>query len=191
MRLTPVCSSDPAPKSSSASIAPPRGHPAEAAPASDTVVGLTCGACKQPILDSNGNPRTSSAHSCRTCGASLHSVVMCDNVWQPLEDGGGNYMGQDTHSPRLGIAVFVHGLGLQSQSLKTGWDCSPSPKPVPQSSRDCSPSPRPVPQNARDCSPSPLTLSLKIAQNHKRNPQKLLKSLKIAQNSPKLLSNFY
>ena len=76
--------------------------------------------------------------------------------------------GQDTHSPRLGIAVFAHGLGLQSQPLKTGWDCSPSPKPVPQSSRDCSPSPRPVPQNARDCSPSPLTLSLKIAQNHKK-----------------------
>ena len=98
---------------------------------------------------------------------------------------------QDTHSPRLGIAVFVHGLGLQSQSLKTGWDCSPSPKPVPQSSRDCSPSPRPVPQNARDCSPSPLTLSLKIAQNHKRNPQKLLKSLKIAKNGSTLLSNFY
>ena len=59
------------------------------------MVGLTCGACKQPILDSNGNPRTSSAHSCRTCSASLHSVVMCDNVWQPLEDGGGNYMGQE------------------------------------------------------------------------------------------------
>ena len=77
---------------------------------------------------------------------------------------------QDTHSPRLGIAVFVHGLRLQSQSLKTGWDCSPSP--------------RPVPQNARDCSPSPLTLSLKIAQTRSRwlkIAQKLLKSLKIAQ----------
>ena len=39
----------------------------------------------------------------------------------------------------------MHGLGLKSQSLKTGWDCSPSPRPVPRNPRDCSPSPGPVP----------------------------------------------
>ena len=60
----------------------------------------------------------------------------------------------------------MYGLRLQSQSLKTGWDCSPSP--------------RPVPQNARDFSPSPLTLSLKIAQNRSKLLKSLKKSLKIA-----------
>ena len=41
----------------------------------------------------------------------------------------------------------MHGLGLKSQSLKTGWDCNPGPRPVPRNPRDCSPSPGPVSPN--------------------------------------------
>ena len=42
---------------------------------------------------------------------------------------------QDTHSPRLRIAVFAMALGCSTQSLKDMWDGSLSPRPVPQPSR--------------------------------------------------------
>ena len=42
---------------------------------------------------------------------------------------------QDTHSPRLRIAVFAMALGCSTQSLKDMWDGSLSPRPVPQPCR--------------------------------------------------------
>ena len=143
-------------------------RPGGAAAAPGGAQGHTCGT----HAHHRRRARTRTRRSCCAC-ARTHASRPC------------RAPAQDTHSPRLGIAVFVYGLRLQSQSLKTGWDCSPSPRPVPQNARDYIPSPRPVPQNARDCSPSPLTLSLKIAQNRSKwlkMAKKWLKSLKMAQN---------
>lgn len=46
---------------------------------------LVCGACAQDIVDANGKPRTSVAHSCLACKKSLHSYVVCSAVHQPSE----------------------------------------------------------------------------------------------------------
>ena len=50
--------------------------------------GIKCGACKQLMLDDDGQPRTSCAHQCKnkTCKAWLHSGILCSSVWQPYED---------------------------------------------------------------------------------------------------------
>jgi len=49
------------------------------------MAGINCGACKQPILDDNNQPRTSCSHTCKACKAWLHSGVLCAAVWEPCE----------------------------------------------------------------------------------------------------------
>ena len=37
--------------------------------------------------DADGQPRTTAAHHCRACRQPLHSAMMCEKVWEPIEFG--------------------------------------------------------------------------------------------------------
>ena len=68
--------------------------------------GIKCGACKQLMLDDDGQPRTSCAHQCKnkTCKAWLHSGILCSSVWQPYKDGNNYFCGRaciEAHNARM------------------------------------------------------------------------------------------
>ena len=56
--------------------------------------GISCGACKQPMLDDDDQPRISAAHACKACNSWLHSGVLCSAVWEPIQDGNNYFCGQ-------------------------------------------------------------------------------------------------
>ena len=49
---------------------------------------LVCGACKEPILGADGKPRYDGecgGHCCIQCKQPVHSRIICDQVWEPVE----------------------------------------------------------------------------------------------------------
>lgn len=56
--------------------------------AGDTSASLPykCGGCGEPILRGDGEPHLSPSHSCVFCQKKMHSYLMCDAVWMPVEN---------------------------------------------------------------------------------------------------------
>lgn len=49
--------------------------------------GRICAACQQTMLTADGQPRTApSVHCCKNCKADLHSYIVCEAVWMPLDN---------------------------------------------------------------------------------------------------------
>lgn len=59
----------------------------EDAAAPDVRAAIVCAACDQVMLGEDQKPRTKpAAHACKQCLRDLHSFIVCDSIWMPIEN---------------------------------------------------------------------------------------------------------